>query len=376
MSRKNLYSPGALSAPHAYVEKNCIACHQGPQGAVFSRAVTDQACESCHNGPIHHANQIFSGRAGAQPACFNCHEEHRGRTFRPAKVRDNKCTQCHSALPRATASSPLSNDLKRPKGGFTATVTSFSGGHPEFRVIAEHQKDEAAIKLNHQKHLRPDLPGPNGRAVQMLCADCHHIQRDGTIAPIDFERDCQSCHPLAFDERIREQSPHEDPAIVEAFIRTAFSKYTGNHPNEWKKDLDWHPARRLAELRLMVDEAPRNLPRFLETQIATATRFVFEKKCQECHIVHNIEAPIPAIVKPEIPMLWMTHTRFSHLPHRMLQCQSCHKGVPGSSLTSDVLLPSRSDCLQCHNPSAAPSTCVTCHTYHEKTEPGIVSKVH
>lgn len=361
----NLYSPGAVSAPHAFVGTNCVACHSGPQKAVFSRTVTDHACESCHAGPVHHSNQIFAGRVGAQPSCASCHQEHRGRNFRPAIVSDRTCTQCHEALPQATAALPA--DPKGPAAGFAASVTSFSGDHPEFRIIAEHRKDETPIKLNHQKHLRPDLPGSDGKKVQMLCGDCHHMKSDGTVAPVDFERDCRSCHPLAFDERIREQAPHEDPVIVEAFIRTAFSKYTGNDPNQWKADVDWHPARKLAELNLLVDQAPRNLPALLEQRIKASTRFLFEKKCQECHLVKNLADPIPVVVKPEIPRLWLTHARFSHTPHLSLQCQSCHKGVAESSLTSDVLLPSRSDCLQCHNPPGAPSACATCHTYHDKT---------
>src|SRR5262249_10133086 len=150
--------------------------------------------------------------------------------------------------------------------------------------------------FNHQKHLRPDLPGSDGSAVQIQCAGCHHSLENGSMAPIEFERDCQACHPLAFDERIGEEAPHEEPVIVEAFIRTAFSRYTNNNPNEWKKDPDWHPARKLADLRRMVDEAPRNLPQVIEAQIHAATHLAFEQKCQECHIVQNVEASVPIVV--------------------------------------------------------------------------------
>ena len=287
-----------------------------------------------------------------------------------ADVRDNKCTQCHQSLHQMTAATPVSTDAKRPKDGFTTMVTSFTGDHPEFRVIAEKYKDNTAIKLNHKKHVRPDLPGPGGKNVQMQCTDCHHIKENGTtMAPVEFKRDCESCHPLAFDERIKEEAPHEEPRIVEAFIRTAFSVYAGNNPNEWKKKVDWHPARNLSLLKQMVDEAPRNLPEWLEKQITASRRFAFERKCQECHTVQNVEAAIPTIVKPEIPALWLSHARFSHAPHRMLQCASCHKDVTNSELSSEVLLPSRADCAQCHNSSAAPSTCVTCHTYHDKSQP-------
>jgi hypothetical protein len=67
----------------------------------------------------------------------------------------------------------------------------------------------------------------------MQCKDCHRIGPDGIPAQIEFEQHCQSRHPL-FNERIREPVPHEDLVIVQAFIRTAFSKYAGRNPNEWR----------------------------------------------------------------------------------------------------------------------------------------------
>ncbi len=357
---RELYSPAKLASPHSFIENDCVRCHTGSKGAWVSRSVTSSACTVCHAGPIHHTNQLYAGQAGAQPDCATCHEEHRGQTFRPSLVRDAKCTQCHAALPQSTAGTP-------PPAGYVARIMSFASVHPEFKVIRDHQKDTAQIKLNHKKHLRPDLPGADGRPVQMKCADCHQTDKGGTgIKPIEFERDCQSCHRLEFFELVPEPAPHEEPIYVEAFVRTALAKYAGRNPNEWKKDVDWHPARNIAELRRMVDEAPRNLPQWLERKIVDSNRLLFEKKCRECHVVQNATARIPTVVKTGIPNVWFPHSRFAHEPHRMLQCESCHKNVAESSETADVLLPSRSDCLTCHAPSRAPDRCAVCHIYHQK----------
>src|SRR4051812_7430277 len=69
IDHRTLYHPAELSNVHTVVGNNCIACHSGPEGAIFSRAVSDRACEVCHLGPIHHTNQIFRGHTGSQPTC-------------------------------------------------------------------------------------------------------------------------------------------------------------------------------------------------------------------------------------------------------------------------------------------------------------------
>jgi len=362
IGQKELYNPGEVSAPHAFIANNCNACHsEATSSSLLSRVVPDRACETCHAGPVHHANQIFDNQPGGEPKCGSCHREHEGPMFATAFMSSSNCTQCHSSLQQAAV----------PPARFVTNITSFQRDHPEFRIIREGRKDAATIKLNHKKHLRPDLPGPGGRPTKLECGSCHRVKEDGTaMMPIEFERDCESCHSLAFNERITSPAPHETPDIVEAFVRTAFSKYAGSRSGEWKNDVEWNPPRRLPEFRRMVDEAPRDLPEWLEIRVRDSSQLLFQKKCVECHEVEDRKATMPVIVKPEIPQRWLTHSRFAHTPHRMLQCTSCHSGAPESAQTMQVLLPDRATCLQCHNGSAgAPSNCVTCHAYHDKTIP-------
>ena len=51
----------------------------------------------------------------------------------------------------------------------------------------------------------------------------------------------------------------------------------------------------------------------------------------------------------------------------MMDCTSCHAGVPASQETSDVLVPGIQTCQQCHHPGAqaVEARCFECHTYHD-----------
>jgi predicted CXXCH cytochrome family protein len=354
---EGIYSPGPVAAVHSPIEPRCTLCHTGSPGSLW-RSVTDQACRQCHAGPVHHANQVFAGVTGSQPSCSFCHVEHGGRTARLTRMDDGFCTQCHESLTTDPASAIR----------FAVSVTRFDTDHPEFRLIAEKSPDKTPLKLNHEKHLRPDLPGPQGTRVQMVCSDCHRTDGAGQMMPIQFERDCQACHSLAFDEIIPEEAPHEAPEYVEAFVRTAFSKYAGNNPGEWKKDPNWHPARNIASLRRMLDEAPKNLPEWVESRFAVSRRLLLERKCLECHDAQ--------ITPPQIPARWFVHSEFSHKPHQIFECASCHAGAAASASTSDLLLPGREACTACHNRSNDNLIrCTTCHAYHPADVPAFNNRV-
>jgi hypothetical protein len=278
-------------------------------------------------------------------------------------VPDSRCTACHQSLEIDTN---VAANNPRPKGGFHKEIRAFSSNHPEFRLVAERSPDPTPLKLNHEKHLRPDLPGPNGQRFQLQCADCHRIDDNGKILSVQFERDCQSCHSLAFDERIPHQAPHESADIVLGFVRTAFSRHAGDHPGQWKSDPDWHPARSIAALRIMRDEAPQSLPAWVEARVAASRRLLFNQRCRECHVVENPDSASPAVQSFTVPGQWFVHSEFSHKTHRVMDCVSCHAGARTSTNTSDLMLPAKATCLTCHNDSNDSITaCSTCHRYHQ-----------
>ena len=70
-------SPGPLSKAHAFLEKECGACHTPNKGT------TAVACMSCHasDAPLL-ARQVDCVSCGLKE-CRGCHIEHQGQTIRP-----------------------------------------------------------------------------------------------------------------------------------------------------------------------------------------------------------------------------------------------------------------------------------------------------
>jgi hypothetical protein len=282
-------------------------------------------------------------------------------------VQDIDCVQCHGALTFTPAAKGIPS---RPENGYIRSIHDFGTDHPEFQPIRDKWTDSAKIKLNHQKHLQPDLLGPLGRRVQMKCADCHHMDSGGRyMMPVDYSRDCSSCHMLEFDERFKDRAPHGDAAVARTYIRWSFARlFAGN-----THDLDF-PIRLDRELKLetlkqLLQQAPMNMPLSAQKQADGAADWLFMRRCQLCHI-EDKGAKVRDVLKPDIPQRWFVHSEFSHNSHRMLQCIGCHAAAPKSTATSDVLLPRRADCLECHKGSrGAPASCANCHVYHSEKRP-------
>jgi hypothetical protein len=78
----------------------------------------------------------------------------------------------------------------------------------------------------------------------------------------------------------------------------------------------------------------------------------------------------PKITPPIIPDRWYVHAKFNHAAHAAIRsCEECHGQARTSEKTSDILLPDRASCLECHSPSpkgGVVSTCTTCHDYHNE----------
>ena len=143
--------------------KQCAACHV-TQAGFFSEKVADQKCLACHDGAVHQAAQEFT------PSCASCHADHRG-AIRLAATSDANCTQCHANLTTRSGCD-----------GFRAQHRHFENNHPEFAVLRAGRGDPGTIQLNHYRHMQPNLLGPNGSRVQMVCTDCHRSAADANAA--------------------------------------------------------------------------------------------------------------------------------------------------------------------------------------------------
>jgi hypothetical protein len=435
---ESLYSSGAMSRAHRLIAADCFKCHVEPwRGlkAIASTSATDHSmnrgCLACHAGTIGHERTTYAAwhvtdgaRADASEpmaSCQSCHTEHKGSASL-TNVSDVHCTSCHS-------------DLKgtHPETRFAARISSFEHDHPEFRLISEENADRAAIKLNHQVHLRPNLAGPNRQPVQMACADCHraggvagywpygepglHENAGATgyalggayMQPIRYSLHCKDCHQLKVysdDARLPGGTiPHDTPEMIRVYLRGRLAEYINKHPNE-----------ALEQQGRRWDDRPSNRPppkelerlksEWIEQEIGAVEQMVYldRKDCLLCHVQEwqadeperqseslaapprpSIAASLPRIVPPNIPDRWFQHASFDHERHRLIDCRACHVGVTESTVTADVLLPGVDLCRTCHAAGSTTSLfaeagaardCVVCHTYHrpppvDSTVPGM-----
>lgn len=356
-AKGRIFRPGAVSDAHAMFANDCGRCHV-PWGGV-----TEQTCQECHAGPVHHKEQAFA------PTCMSCHPEHQGQKFL-ARAGNQNCVQCHANL-KTKGNGPSQ---------FQGKITDFSRDHPEFAVALKNdggekrlrlnettarQSDFSKIKLNHEVHLKPGLKSPKG-SVQLACKDCHTPAVDGRLMkPVTYEVHCKDCHELGFDDQYpKRQVPHAEPEAVHAYLLRVYAEF----PDE----------------RVSYPEAPRRFPLLISPEkinpsllqrIRRAESQLYGVTCKECHEVNQKSGALAEIEKPRIPVVWLAHARFSHKPHRILACASCHEGVFKSKETADVLLPGIETCRSCHRQqlferqqATATTECAACHVYHNKTE--------
>jgi hypothetical protein len=375
LARNNrVYSSGKMSSAHAVLTAQCSSCHLKEVNS-FSAKATDQSCSACHNAPLHHANQTFT------PVCASCHVEHRGH-LRLAVTADITCTQCHADLHTTGAATR-----------FTADITRFNGGHPEFAILRDGGSDPGTIKLNHAVHLKGNLRGPNG-PVQLDCDDCHRTLRPESgwrfgsnqsqdqpvvqtaippsvdairayMSPVTYAKHCIACHGLQFDARFQESAPHDTPEVIHAFLVQKFQQYIPGHSAELRVTA---PQRNIPQKPIPPDVRVLTSQQWVALRVAESEELLWRKTCAQCHALNfAVNAVLPSVAKSNITRRWFQHAVFNHDTHKLLKCVECHAGAPKSQETSDVLLPGIQTCERCHRGGreAVESRCFECHIYHD-----------
>ena len=385
-SDRRVYSAGSLSTAHAVLTKQCSACHLSNLG-FYETKVIDQKCLACHDGPLHHATQAFT------PSCASCHADHRG-AIRLAATSDANCTQCHANL--STRGSPTS---------FVRNIGSFESNHPEFAVLRSGRRDPGTIQLNHYLHLQPNLLGPNGSRVQMVCSDCHRSAADASgpwpygdsksqagtskvssadgaknessismpsrayMAPATYAQTCAACHALQFDKRLPDAVPHDKPEVIHPFVVAKLQAYIAAHPADLRVPRD--PSRDLPEEAIPADYRLLTPPQWVAERTAEDEQLLWRKTCKQCHTLITDEgAALPKVAPSNITARYMPHANFDHSQHGLVDCTSCHAAAATSQQSSDVLLPGIATCRACHHAGAeaAESRCFECHTYHDPAQ--------
>lgn len=407
------WSSGPLTDAHRMVAHDCSACHDG--GFV---QVRDQKCLSCHNMTQH--SEDFAAHIGVEPRCAECHMDHTG-DHGIIVSQPQLCTACHADIGATLAR------LGKPKTDVSAlNVTGFKN-HPQFRVTLKFDagltgltktgadsavqsakkdaeavqirrvgiddsanlRDPSHIKLNHKVHLEPGLRSKTGKK-NLDCQYCHKISPDfRTMEPIDFEKHCTDCHGLEFDERLAGlEVPHGNADVVYRFLYAEYAKLLlADDSSLTKRTFQSRGGRLPGKAAPQVIEEQRSREdfsrAFVERESRTTERMLFTKTA--CYLCHDVserpqseaelgEAAMSkfAVLKPNIPKVWMPAAIFGHGAHEEIKCEECHGGVRDSQKTADVLLPRLENCQNCHAQHPAPGNasgdCITCHTYHDSLD--------
>ena len=425
--RWNFINPGPISAPHSGSgfseafswlhsgasagDPGCAACHvgahvgaggwvaiaadadPGPLRAHTLALMTtadmtsiDRACERCHLGHTFHEPNVVQDHS-----CSACHQEHLGKGMMH-KPTDDNCAVCHANARIMAESSEKGAHLQaavfnfrpdngrklfhapRPEKGYTKVIHSFATDHPEFQVIADNLKDPDTLKFNHQLHLTsPTVPAINGHRLE--CVDCHKLDTSGRYRQsVSFEQNCKQCHSLQFDIYNPGLAvPHGNPEFARAFLHSLpaqYAEYGAKQKGVMPADSENFVREQMKKLRQQVPTGEELEQRvFFGDSIQARAHF---PACTYCHEVKPSTNDLPVVTRPFIMDRWLTRGSFDHTKHVTMECAKCHE-VLHSTQTSDVLLPSKNTCVECHSPKGGvANACSTCHSYHAPTVPVMV----
>ena len=408
------FNTGPLSRHHSSLESDCASCHQ-PEALGDGRFMQvlnerfrhgapsyeriDQACQTCHKQHAFHEPNVIDNRS-----CSACHMEHQGPGPMPA-VTDVDCASCHndSAIMAASAQRgkqlPPSHfrlnpkvvnltsqqnvlHLPRPADGYTRTFASFSEGHPPFQLHQQNVREADVLRFNHQLHMSGRGIPPTRGGGKLDCNYCHRPEPNGRyMQRVSFAANCQECHSLQFDVKNPDfQIPHGDAQLVRTFLRTLPAQYgelarrkRGITNESQVNEFTSRQIQHLLTQFSTADELERTVfftkDPYRAAQTSDSTTRAKYAGCAYCHEVKQTAGasyPLPQIAAPMVIDRWLAHGHFNHAKHMMVDCRTCH-AAEGSSLTSDVLMPTKESCTSCHSPNgtaASASACTTCHTYH------------
>ena len=366
------WSSGPLSNAHKMFSDNCEACHN----KTFE-PVSDKACTACHELSAHAPSTTIQKAhlSGAKESCLDCHMEHNGKAH--TNRSDNLCASCHARE---------EFDLN---GKHLKNVSSFEN-HPQFTVLTDSEpgmelrrkpidpksppKYISTLQFSHNKHLTNELRTRTGKK-KLACDSCHQLREGKRIyEPINYERNCQECHALTFDDELKDKEvPHANPDIVYRYLYSEYAKLLLTHPDAPEISDRFKPGGEISR-----DEDRQFVETSVESRSRDAEKLVFAATgCRLCHSVTELawanRTESNYQVKPANPPgQWMPAALFDHGLHTLIQCAECHGALKASTDASDINLPSVEVCQKCHSSisdalaknNRVETSCVSCHSYH------------
>jgi predicted CXXCH cytochrome family protein len=383
------WSSGPLSLAHHALETRCEACHVKP-----FEAVRDETCLSCHKDTHDHALSARIALARAEPglggkflgavahgfgrpgpgSCTSCHVEHEGAA--PLEPTGGKlCTDCHATLDQRLTDTRLGNagDFGTLHPQFRPRIPTVAGQPGLSRISLDaHPREASGLTFPHKLHLDPlggaarmaaNIGKERGYGSRLACKDCHRPTEDGIrFQPVNMERDCESCHSLAYD-RVGDTFRtlhHGDVAQMKADLRaTPHGQVTVSgrtRPGQFAAGGLYYSS--------------FSAPAGSEGRISRALSR--DGVCGECH-TPVADAGGMTIMPVTQVSRFMVNGWFDHKAHAQEKCSTCHAADKSES-SADLLLPGIKQCRTCHlGESAAqakvPSGCAMCHAYHPTALP-------
>jgi hypothetical protein len=425
-------STDAVLAPvltsHDKADQNCTTCHAGPPHHQTEKKADVPGCAGCHH---EHRGRDADLNRVADSDCTRCHAnlmQHMAAEGDSPAVAANVNPPDKEDLAGVRQ---LGLALRT-----AANVTGFDQEHhPQFKLFAEGStpRDPGRLKFNHQLHMTAGLQasftlgkldeavrkryraGQKEQAqdsdlVQLGCASCHQLDSQSLPAgpggkpgsslqqallparnggryflPVNYENACAACHPLTLGRTDRDDPRSGHVAVPH-----------GLQPKEMHDILQGYYTAELLKGNAKLFDRPaavRPLPgkpptgeaqtarADIEKKVSAAEKLLYSKNtCFECHYgtTKPGEAAPEAIEPTNVPAVWFQHATFDHTAHRAVSCKECHPraypDVPdASTVHTDVLIPDKMNCLQCHAPrtgagnavsGGARTDCVECHRYH------------
>lgn len=391
-----VWNPGPLANAHQPWANDCRVCHSTGFGRV-----KDADCLTCHQTVGDHVTAKHPKIDGLNVTCASCHQDHNG-AFSLAEQNKHftqgNCSSCHSDL-----------KTKMPET-LTQNVSDFTKGHPTFRlqlaldpaqptkltrVRMEEGKvlqEPSNLKFPHNVHLTAEgVHSPKG-IVKTTCASCHEPTLDKVgFKPVQFEKNCQSCHALKFEPTVSNREVPHGP--VDAVLSTLREFYSYTKLNGLP--MQTQPLTPLIQIGRPGEREPSAVSFTKRSgddraQASAAATELFEKtSCAICHEVQRVAGPgkpgtsgkdLPqwSIAPTPVAHTWMPQANFSHAAHLMQECSSCHE-AKNSKKSAEVLMPAISGCKDCHAGTVpvaqrVSSDCGVCHNFHMNPDQQAVQK--
>ena len=416
------WSTGALSTAHAFMQQDCKSCHTNAFVAVRDEACLTCHAAAADKAPkalasakrlgspfeplliSEHADHdkllkatplppglgakanVMIQRAFNHPTdrCASCHIEHtkaKGGTAeapasdKPKLVVVQTCESCHSELKMRLKTTELIDTpdwSKHPN--FRPVVMTQPGPAPKFQRVAldTAPQERNGLIFPHRLHLDPTggvarqaigLGKATGYGAALECADCHRRDKAGTnFLPIQMERDCGTCHSLAYarvDGELR-NLPHGDVNKVIATLAGRTVAAPGGSDRM-----------RPGGIR----------PSAFSGAGASAYRATFSLggACYDCHTISwsgdTVQLAPTKLATKYLPRGGFDHSVPEHggpgeAKRGGFKCADCHRAQT-SDKSGDVLIPDLAKCGTCHGKTTAQiaaaddADCTTCHSFHK-----------